>query len=115
MRRSWNARPDGSHRGSRASPRIGHNYAAAVLQAWAQDQDAGVAAGHFVAAMLHKKESEMRWKSLLVGVLIAGTLQIACAQMTRRRISPHETTQGTVDGAEISINYGRPSMRGRKI
>jgi hypothetical protein len=30
-------------------------------------------------------------------------------------LSPHETTQGTVDGAALSITYGRPSMRGRKI
>jgi hypothetical protein len=30
-------------------------------------------------------------------------------------LSPHETTQGSVDGAALSITYGRPSMRGRKI
>jgi hypothetical protein len=30
-------------------------------------------------------------------------------------LSPHESTQGTVDGAALSITYGRPSMRGRKI
>lgn len=30
-------------------------------------------------------------------------------------LSPHETTQGTVGGAALSITYGRPSMRGRKI
>ncbi len=57
----------------------------------------------------------MRRNMLLAGLLIAGALQMACAQMPRRRISPHETTQATVDGAEISITYGRPSMRGRKI
>jgi hypothetical protein len=30
-------------------------------------------------------------------------------------LSPHETTSGSVDGAEMSIEYGRPSMRGREI
>ena len=30
-------------------------------------------------------------------------------------LSPHESTKGTVDGAALSIVYGRPSMRGRKI
>lgn len=33
----------------------------------------------------------------------------------RRRISPHESTEGTVDGAKVTIVYGRPSMRGREI
>lgn len=34
---------------------------------------------------------------------------------SRSVLSPHETTQGTVDGAALSITYGRPSMRGRTI
>ena len=34
---------------------------------------------------------------------------------SRPVLSPHETTQGAVDGAALSITYGRPSMRGRKI
>ena len=29
--------------------------------------------------------------------------------------SPHETVTATVDGAKVSIEYGRPYMRGRKI
>lgn len=29
--------------------------------------------------------------------------------------SPHETVSNTIDGAKISIEYGRPYMRGRKI
>ena len=36
-------------------------------------------------------------------------------QQTGNVLSPHESTQGTVDGAALSITYGRPSMRGRKI
>jgi len=30
-------------------------------------------------------------------------------------LSPHESTAATVDGASLSITYGRPSMRGRTI
>ena len=30
-------------------------------------------------------------------------------------LSPHECTDGRVDGASLSITYGRPSMRGRTI
>jgi Protein of unknown function (DUF2911) len=34
---------------------------------------------------------------------------------SRSRASPHETVSSVVDGANISVTYGRPSMRGRKI
>jgi hypothetical protein len=30
-------------------------------------------------------------------------------------LSPHESTTGSVDSADLSIEYGRPSMRGREI
>ncbi len=33
----------------------------------------------------------------------------------RRRASPHESTSGTVDGADVTVTYGRPYMRGRAI
>src|SRR5262249_10264274 len=33
----------------------------------------------------------------------------------RTRVSPHESVSGSVDGATITIVYGRPSMRGRAI
>jgi hypothetical protein len=32
-----------------------------------------------------------------------------------RRVSPHESTSATIEGSEITITYGRPSMRGREI
>lgn len=32
-----------------------------------------------------------------------------------QRVSPHETHEFVVDGATITISYGRPTMRGRKI
>jgi hypothetical protein len=44
--------------------------------------------------------------------LAVGTIAVAQAQAPK---SPHETTKGTIDGATISIEYGRPSVRGRKI
>jgi Protein of unknown function (DUF2911) len=33
----------------------------------------------------------------------------------RSRISPHDETTAVVDGARVTIRYGRPSMRGRTI
>jgi hypothetical protein len=33
----------------------------------------------------------------------------------RPRVSPHETTSATIDGATLTITYGRPYMRGRTI
>src|SRR5262245_6105256 len=37
------------------------------------------------------------------------------AQFGQGRLSPHETTDASIDGASLSISYGRPSMRGRTI
>ena len=31
------------------------------------------------------------------------------------RVSPHESVANVIDGADVSITYGRPSMRGRAI
>jgi hypothetical protein len=51
----------------------------------------------------------------------AASTALICAALTvaeagqRNRISPHENVSGTVDGATITITYGRPSMRGRTI
>jgi hypothetical protein len=33
----------------------------------------------------------------------------------RGRLSPHESVSATIDGARVTIVYGRPSMRGRRI
>ena len=46
--------------------------------------------------------------------LICAVLVVAEAGQ-RNRISPHENVTGAVDGATITITYGRPSMRGRTI
>ena len=42
---------------------------------------------------------------------------LVTAEATQRggRVSPHESVSATIDGAEITITYGRPSMRGRTI
>src|ERR1700722_706595 len=50
----------------------------------------------------------------IVGALVLGTLGVVHARQGRRA-SPHETVSGTIDGADIVITYGRPSMRGRMI
>ena len=52
--------------------------------------------------------------AVVVAGLAAAVLVPAAAQEPARR-SPHETTTGSVDGATLSISYGRPLMRGRKI
>ncbi len=49
---------------------------------------------------------------VFLSVLAAAT---AAAHAQRPRVSPHETHTFTVDHATITITYGRPSMRGRKI
>lgn len=51
--------------------------------------------------------------TVLAGLLVAGLGAILDAQ--RQRASPHEKTQATIDGANVSIEYGRPYAKGRKI
>jgi hypothetical protein len=52
------------------------------------------------------------WKSVVTLAAIACAVSVAQAQAPK---SPHETTKATIDGATISVEYGRPSVRGRKI
>ena len=52
--------------------------------------------------------------AVVVGVvLIVGGP--AAGQGFGRRASPHESVSATIDGAELTIEYGRPYMRGRTI
>jgi DUF2911 family protein len=51
---------------------------------------------------------------VLIGVIV-GTAIHAHGFAQRARVSPHETVSGSVDGAAVTIVYGRPSMRGRTI
>lgn len=39
----------------------------------------------------------------------------AVGAQERNRVSPHETTELTLNGKKITVTYGRPSMKGRKI
>src|SRR5437016_2259216 len=50
-------------------------------------------------------------------IAIVSALMVAPRLHGQRRnpLSPHESSTATVDGARITITYGRPSMRGRKI
>ena len=48
-------------------------------------------------------------------VLGGGAAALADVQEQKPPVSPRGTATGTVDGAEIEVDYGRPSMRGRKI
>jgi hypothetical protein len=52
-------------------------------------------------------------KGLIAGLLVIGVGVALDAQ--RQRASPHEKAEATVDGAKITIEYGRPYMKGRKI
>ncbi len=54
--------------------------------------------------------------SLIVVFLVGTALSMAVpAELAGQRVSPHETVSATIDGADLSITYGRPSMRGRTI
>ena len=48
---------------------------------------------------------------ILALAMTAGLMTSAHAQ----RASPHETTKATIDGATITVEYGRPYVKGRKI
>lgn len=48
-------------------------------------------------------------------VALAASLGVAAGLQAQGRVSPHETTKGTVGGAAVTIEYGRPSMKGRSI
>jgi hypothetical protein len=51
------------------------------------------------------------------GLLVATAFVAATGLLAnqRQRASPHETVNATVDGAKISVTYGRPYVKGRKI
>jgi hypothetical protein len=49
------------------------------------------------------------------GMATGRSAGIIGAPAQQKRISPHESVTGTVDGAKLTVTYGRPSMRGRAI
>jgi hypothetical protein len=56
-------------------------------------------------------------KTLSTFLAVAATLLIAAAQLQaqQQRKSSHETVSQVVDGGRVTITYGSPSMKGRKI
>ena len=63
-------------------------------------------------------------RTAIIAAAIVGSVAAAGAAglMARRaqpgargRLSPHENVSATIDGARVTIVYGRPSMRGRRI
>src|SRR5262249_51456917 len=56
----------------------------------------------------------MRTAVVLASVVMAITIA-ARAGAQRPRVNPHDSGRGNIDGATITITYGRPSMRGRTI
>lgn len=57
----------------------------------------------------------LRRTACAIALAFAATALVAADGGQQNRLSPHESVTGTVDGATITIRYGRPSMRGRKI
>lgn len=51
---------------------------------------------------------------LFGGLVLYSTLTRVDARQLGR-VSPHESVSATIDGSEMTITYGRPSMRGRMI
>jgi DUF2911 family protein len=56
----------------------------------------------------------MKMNRVLFIMVALGAL-IGAAAAQQNRVSPHETTELTLNGKKISVSYGRPSMKGRKI
>jgi hypothetical protein len=54
------------------------------------------------------------WKTIATLTAIAACAATV-AQGQEQRKSPHETVKATIDGATITVEYGRPSMKGRKV
>jgi hypothetical protein len=55
-------------------------------------------------------------RSYVMTGLVAGCLAVGLvAALDAQRASPHQKSEGTVDGVKIAIEYGRPYVKGRKI
>ena len=60
----------------------------------------------------------MNQRRAFVAAALAAFLAVPAAGLVaaqQKRASPHETVKATIDGANISVTYGRPYMKGRKI
>lgn len=61
------------------------------------------------------KASLHRMFRVTVGLLSLGALLLGAARAQNQRASPHETVELLLNGKKVTISYGRPSMKGRKI
>lgn len=52
------------------------------------------------------------WRLGVSAIALATVVSGACRSQ-EKRVSPHETGSQIVDGATITITYGRPSKRGQ--
>jgi len=57
----------------------------------------------------------LRTKTVVVTIVVVGIACIASAAGQAGRVSPHERVDAHIQGADVSITYGRPYMRGRVI
>lgn len=59
----------------------------------------------------------MNQRRVFVAAAVAALLAVPAIGVVaqQKRISPHETVKANIDGANISITYGRPYVKGRKI
>ena len=55
-------------------------------------------------------------RALVASALVAAlAVPAGLVAAQHKRASPHETVKATIDGANVSVTYGRPYMKGRKI
>lgn len=60
----------------------------------------------------------MTYRRALIAAALAAVLAVPGAALVaaqQKRASPHETVKAVIDGANVSITYGRPYMKGRKV
>jgi hypothetical protein len=59
---------------------------------------------------------KLRRRLAIAGLAVAITAAFALpAAAQRQRVSPHEKTEGVIGGKTITIEYGRPSLKGREL
>lgn len=51
----------------------------------------------------------------VISAVVFGLALVAVPEAQQQRASPHETVSATINGAKVSITYGRPYMKGRAI
>ncbi len=57
----------------------------------------------------------MRITTIFIAAVAVLGLRLTADEAQRPRVSPHESVSAAIDGAAITITYGRPFMRGRQI